>query len=117
MIRLVFTRVRDTIIVELENKVIVYKDKKVPEGIQFMPKDPKIRLKIIMSRNRIPEWIIELIEEANRGKNLEEYQNANNDEELIPIIIKDFKRNACVFQGRVDVKKEDDLNEKEIKKE
>lgn len=106
MIRLVFTRIRDTITIELENKVIVYKDKKFPEGIQFMPKDPQLKKKIIMSRNRIPLWIIEMIEDTNQGKTYEEYLAVETDEDLIPIIVRDFKKNACVFQGRVDIKDE-----------
>jgi len=36
----------------------------------------------------------------NTGKNLEEYQGAENDEALVPIIIRDAKIKGCVFQGR-----------------
>lgn len=100
MIRLVFTRIRETFTIEVENKIIVYKDKKYPAGFQFMPKDPNFKKIVLFSRNKIPPEVIKWVEDANRGKNLEEYQSAKSDEELIPIIIKDAKINGAVFQGR-----------------
>jgi len=100
MIKLVFTKVRETFTIEIENKIIVYRDRKFPNGFQFMPKDPNFRRIVLFSRNKLPKEIIEWIEEANSGKNLEEYQSAKNDEELAPIIIRDAKLKGCVFQGR-----------------
>jgi hypothetical protein len=114
MIRLVFTKIRETIIVEVKNKIIIYKDRVFPDGIQFMPKDPSFQKKVLMSRNKIPRWMINLIDECNSGKNLQEYLSVKNDEELVPIIIKDFKRNACVFQKRFD---EDENGKENIEKQ
>ena len=78
----------------------MYKDKKYPAGFQFMPKDPNFKKIVLFSRNKIPPEVIKWVEDANRGKNLEEYQSAKDDEALIPIIIKDAKINGAVFQGR-----------------
>lgn len=100
IIKLVFTRVRETFSIEIEDKIIVYKDKKYPEGIRFMPKDPDFKKIVLFSRNRLPKIVIDWIIDANSGKNLEEYQSANNDEDLASIVIKDAKLNGCVFQGR-----------------
>lgn len=100
MIKLVFTRVRETFTIEVENKIIIYRDKKYPKGFQFMPKDSNLNKIILFSRNRLSQDIINWIEDANKGKNLEEYQGAKDDETLIPIIIKDARTNGCVFQGR-----------------
>jgi len=100
MIKLVFTRIRETFTIEVENKIIVYRDKKYPKGFQFMPKDPNFKKIVLFSRNRLPPEVVNWIEESNQGKNLEEYQSAKDDEELIPIIIRDAKINGCVFQGR-----------------
>ena len=100
MIKLVFTRIRTTFIIEIDNKVIVYKDKKFPNGFQFMPKDPEVRKIILFSRNKLPQEVIKWIEDANSGKNLEEYLSAKDDEALIPIVIKDAKLNGCIFQKR-----------------
>ncbi len=100
MIKLVFTRIRTTFIIEIDNKVIVYKDKKFPNGFQFMPKDPEVRKIILFSRNKLPQEVIKWIEDANSGKNLEEYLSAKDDEALIPIVIRDAKLNGCIFQKR-----------------
>ncbi len=100
MIKLVFTRIRETFTIEVENKIIVYRDRKFPKGFQMMPKDSNLNKIILFSRNRLSQDIINWIEDANSGKNLEEYQSAKDDEALIPIIIKDAKINGCVFQGR-----------------
>ena len=100
MIKLVFTRIRETFTIEIEDKVIVYKDKKYPKGIQFLPKDPNFKRIVIMSRNKLSQDMIRWIEEANTGKNLEEYQGAKDDEALVPIIIRDGELNGAVFQGR-----------------
>ena len=101
MIKLVFTQVRDTFVIEIENKIITYRDqRKFPKGFQFMPKDPNFKKIVICSRNRIPLEIIKWVEDANSGKNLEEYQSAKMDEDLVKIVIKDAETNGCVFQGR-----------------
>jgi hypothetical protein len=102
VIKLVFTRVRETFIIEIQDKVIFYKDKKFPDGIQFMPKDPELKMKVIKSRNRMPPEVLQWIESANSGKNLEEYNSASDDEALVPIIIKDAKINGGVFQKRIE---------------
>jgi hypothetical protein len=100
MIKLVFTKIRETFTIEINNKIIVYKDRKYPKGFQFMPKDKDFKKIVINSRNKLHPEVIKWVENANSGKNLEEYNSAKDDEELVPIIIKDAKVNGCVFQGR-----------------
>jgi len=100
MIKLVFTILRETFTIEIENKIIIYKDRKYKKGFQFMPKDPNFRKIVIMSRNKLNPEVIKWVEKANQGKNLLEYQEAKDDEALVPIIVKDAKINGCVFQGR-----------------
>jgi len=101
MIVLIFTRVRETFTIEIENKNIVYRDKKYPKGFTFMPKDPNFKKIVLFSRNKIPPEVVKWVEDANSGKNLEEYKSAKNDEELVPIIIHDAKINGCVFQKKI----------------
>jgi len=103
MIRLVFTRMRDTISIEIEDKIVVYKDKRFPKGFQFLPKDPNLKKIVLFSRNRLPPEIIKFVEDANSGKNLEEWKEAKDDESLVPIIIRDAKINGLVFHGRGNV--------------
>ena len=80
----------------------MYRDRKFPKGIKFMPMDANFEHQVIMSRNRIPKEIANLILDANTGKNLLEYQNAKDDEALVTIIKRDAAIKGCVFQKRVD---------------
>lgn len=103
MIKLVFTAGRETISIEVENKVITYKDRRFTDGFEFMPLSTEVRKKLLMPRiNRIPPEIVELIKDANQGKNLKEYEEAKDDEALVIIIKKDAGLKGCVFQTRID---------------
>lgn len=119
MIKLVFTRQRETLTIEVENKIILYRDRKYKDGIQFMPKDSNLDMIVLKSRNKFPLEVVKWINDANQGKNLEEYQSAFDDEALIPIIIKDARLNGCVFQKRLDVqeKEKGELKEEEKNEE
>lgn len=103
MFIIVFTKIRETFTIEVENKIIVYKDKKYPRGIQFMPKQKDFERLVLFSRNKIHPDTVRWINESNQGKNLEEYQGAKDDEALVPIIIRDGELNGAVFQGRREV--------------
>jgi len=104
MIKLVFTVGRETIAIEIVNKIITYKDRRFFNGFQFMPLDHELKKKILMPRiNRIPTEIVELIKESNKGKNLKEYENAKNDEEIVIIVKRDAILKGCVFQKRIDL--------------
>lgn len=102
MIKLIFTVSRETISIEIENKIVVYRDRKFPGGIRFLPMDEDFERIVIFSRNRIPKEIVSLIRDANSGKNLEEYQEAKDDEDLVVIIKRDAALKSCVFQKRID---------------
>jgi hypothetical protein len=100
MIKLVFTINRETIVFEVENKIVVYKDRRFPKGITILPKNKK---EIIFSRNRIPKEIVLLIDDSNSGKNFEEYKNSNDDFELSEIIKRDASLKGCLFQKKIEV--------------
>lgn len=100
MIRLVFTYEREIILFEIMNKIIIYKDRKWPKGFQFMPKDNNIIRAILMSRNRIRNEMISWINDANSGKNLEEYKNAEDDEALAAIVKREAEFKGCVFRKK-----------------
>lgn len=102
MIKLVFTTGRETISIEIENKIITYKDRRFTDGFQFMPIKGNVETISIMSRNRIPKEIVELMKESNSGKNLEEYKGAKDDEALVIIVKRDAALKGCVFQKRID---------------
>ena len=77
-------------------------DRKYPQGFQFMPKELDLEKKVIMSRNRIPAYIVQWVNEANAGTNLEQYIAAVDDEALIPIIKLDAGTRGCIFLKRED---------------
>jgi len=102
MIKLIFSINRETFYIEIENKEVTYKDRKLKVAIQMIPLPSDYMKIIIFSRNRIPKYIIELMEGANEGKNKEEYDLAKDDEELVPIIKWDCANKGCKFEKRVD---------------
>lgn len=102
MIKLVFTASRETISIEIMNKIITYKDRRFTKGFQFMPIKGNVEMISIMSRNRIPKEIVELMKESNSGKNLKEYEEANDDEEIATIVKRDAALKGCIFQTRID---------------
>lgn len=102
MIKLLFTIGREVIGIEIESRIVIYKDRRFPKGIKFLPMDNNFEKIVIMSRNSIPKEIITLIREANSGKNLKEYQGAKDDEAIAVIIKKDALLKGCVFQKRID---------------
>jgi hypothetical protein len=98
LIRIVMTYEREIVMFEISNKIIIYKDRKWPRGFQFMPEDPGIIKAILLSRNSIRHEMIKWIKDSNSGKNLEEYNTAQNDEELVDIITRDAKLKGCVLR-------------------
>jgi hypothetical protein len=116
-IKLVFTINRETFSIEILNKVITYKDRRTKNGIQFMPKDAAVRRLIVLSRNRIPMWMLDWIEEANSGKNLEEYQSAQTDEDLVPIIKKDAGFKGCIFHDKQYIEVDEAVIKSDAEKE
>jgi hypothetical protein len=116
IIRLAFTYQMEIVLFEICKKIIIYKDRKWEKGFQFMPKDPKIIKAIIYSRNKIRKEMIGWIEEANRGTNLVEYNNAKDDEELVSIIKRDAELKGLVFRKKMYITFDDKGNEIEVKK-
>jgi len=102
-IRLIFSINRETFFIEIAEMQVVYKDRKISQSMQLVPKDPDYKRKVIMSRNRIPAYIIDLIEQANTGKNFEEYQAAQTDDDLVKIVMWDCKSRGAKFEKREDI--------------
>lgn len=103
MIKLVFTVGRETVSIEIKDKTITYQDRRFTKGFQFMPIKGNVEMISIMSRNRIPKEIVELMKDANSGKNLTEYNEAKTDEDLVTIVKRDAALKGCVFQKRIDI--------------
>jgi hypothetical protein len=98
MIRLVFTYTNETILFDVDNRKIIYRDRKWPAGISFIPKDQGFMRKVLMSRNRLSNQMITWIEDANTGKSLAEYDACKTDEELAEVVKKDARLKGCIWR-------------------
>ena len=98
MITIGFTYNGEIIKFFVDNKVIVYADKKWPMGIQFMPKDAKTITYLLSNQRKFPvaQAIVAWLNEANSGKNLEEYEACTSDEEIAAIIRRDAASKGLV---------------------
>ena len=96
-IRLVFSFNREVLQFVVLDKEIFYSDRVWKNWVRIIPKDPSIKRKLIMSRNKFPKHIISMFDLSK--KELEEYKNAKDDEELVEIIIKDACKRGCKFEG------------------
>jgi hypothetical protein len=65
------------------------------------PNLENVRSKILMSRNKLPAWTIDLFK--INEKEQEEYDNAKDDEALKEIVIKDAKKEGAKI---IDIKYE-----------
>jgi hypothetical protein len=81
----------------INNKIVSYGDEKQIKlwggPLQYLPPDPKVLMKIDMSRNRIPREYKELLVVSK--EELAEYENAKDDNELKLIVIKDCRNKQC----------------------
>lgn len=100
MIRLLFTYEREIIIFEIDNKKIVYRDRKWEKGISFIPKDADFIKRVIFSRNALSHNLIKWISEANSGNSLAEWQACKNDDEVADIVIRDARSRGCLLKKR-----------------
>ncbi len=102
-IRLIFSINRETFFIDIKDKIVRYNDRMLKNDLQVIPPDPEYKKRVIMSRNKIPQYIINLVQDANSGKNIEEYNSAKNDEELVPIIKWDCASRGCKFEKRLEL--------------
>ncbi len=93
------TSSRKIITFEIEDKVVRYFDEVWKDGMQILPKDRSIVLKLMQSRDADLKVMAALIMDSNKGKNLEEYNSCNDDEELAEFITKE-----SLSKGLLEVK-------------
>ncbi len=89
---------REVVRFEIDNKIVKYFDK-FWKGIQVLPKDDRTLLKMKRSGKKNIQFLVALILDANKGKNLKEYENCKADEEVANIIRKD-----CKLRGLIEIK-------------
>lgn len=98
MIKLIFTVQREVFRITIENKEIFYSDRRWKRAIRLVPKDNDFIRKVLLSRNAIPQQIINLFELTEEEQ--KEYDDANTDEELAEIIIKDSRKKGASLLKR-----------------
>lgn len=93
MIRLAFLINREVLNFAIQDKVIKYTDRKWGKWIQCVPKDPYFIMKIRMSRNRLPSFLINLFNLSDEEQ--AEYDAAKTDEEIAEIVKRDALKKGC----------------------
>jgi hypothetical protein len=95
MIKIILTRDRELLNFIIIKKEVFYSDRKWNKYLRILPKDKDLIKQIKLSRNRIPIFLAELFNLSK--KELEEYENAKEEKELMEIIVKDAKLNGCLL--------------------
>ena len=100
MIKLSFVGPQRKIIrFEIEGKIVRYFDELWKDGIQIYPLDTLLINRLKINRNLNIRLMAALILDANKGKNLEEYNNCKTEEDLARLIRKD-----CKLKGLIEIK-------------
>lgn len=80
---------REVITFVIEGKTVKYHDRNWKQGIQIMPLNKDLVKSLLKSRSQMMQATGLLISDANMGKNLEEYESAKGEKDLLEIIRKD----------------------------
>lgn len=100
MIKLIFTKGRETFVIEIKGKKIIWKDKIFKDGVQLMPIDFSLK-------GKIHKEMWDEIERTNKGESYVEYCKAKTEEDLAQIVKQDALSKACML-ARVE-KIEDEI--------
>jgi len=98
-----FEKNKEYFLITIDKKQIFYWDRLQgalwKTSLRYLPPDPANTLKIINSRNRIPNYFLELLKIPK--EELKEFEDAKDDKELMELVIRDAKKNMCKI---IDVK-------------
>jgi hypothetical protein len=95
MKKLMFTYNRENLNFVIKEKEIFYTDRKFGSWVRCMP-PPENFLKIVsLSRNRIPAFLIDMFHFTE--EEIKEYNEAEDEEALAQIIIRDAKSRGCIY--------------------
>jgi len=90
MRNLIFIFRNDLLNFKVDGKNIYYNNKFWKKWIRCIPKDEELIKKIRMSRNKIPDVLAKMFNLSEKDQ--KEYDNADSEDELADIIIKDCKQ-------------------------
>jgi hypothetical protein len=92
MIQMNFLINREFFSIKVDNRNVFYSDRKCENQIRCIPKDDDFIKKIIISRNKLPHFLIDLFTLTAEAQN--QYDNAKTDEEIAEIV-----KNDCLSLG------------------
>lgn len=92
------TASRKIVSFKVNKKTVTYFDEIWENGIQILPKDSKVMLKLMQSRKKDIKVIAALILDANKGKNLKEYNACKTEQELIEVVSRE-----CLEKGLLKI--------------
>lgn len=84
---------------EIEGKVVTYFDEVWKKGIQIFPIDNKLISRLKRTGDTNMQFMVALILDSNKGKELEEYESCKTEEDLA-----NFVRRDCEMKGLVEIK-------------
>lgn len=97
MIRLMFQKSNVFFVVTVKGKTVLYYDKLQGQiwggALQYLPPDPNLKKQIMLSRNKVPQQFIEMLEVTK--EELAEFEKAKDENELKDLIIRDCQKNGC----------------------
>lgn len=99
MIKLLFSFQREVFTVSVEGRNIYYLDRKLKGMVRLVPIDKNLEREIRLSRNKLPAYLMNIFNLTKEEQ--EEYDKANNEDELAEICIRDCKKNGAIFQKRL----------------
>ncbi len=100
MIKLAFTVNREVIKLTIDSRSIFYSDRMWKKNIRLIPKDEDFMRKVKLSRNKIPDLLIDLFELTKEEE--KEYLAAKDDNALAEICIKDMGRRGGKLINRTN---------------
>jgi len=89
---------------------VYYTDRKLGILIRLLPKPKNLIITIAKSRNRIPMFIANLFNLTKAE--MKEYNQADTVDKLADIIIRDGKKNGCMFVANGDMEIDSEMAER-----
>lgn len=100
MIKLVFNYQREPMHFIIRDREIFYSDRKWKNWIRCLPPPENFMKTVILSRNKIPKFLVELFKFTE--EEIKEYEAAKTEQDLATIIIKDCKTKGCIFINQLN---------------
>lgn len=94
MIHIITAAGRETMQWKIQDKVVMYKDRRWPDWIQVLPLDEMLLEKLKKIGGSV-QVLAALLIDANSGKNKKEWEEAKNDQEVADIIVRDSRLQGC----------------------